>query len=121
MATKTETQHTAGFIVSEANGNRSRKKVTLLAAETTGNLVAGTVIGEMSAPNAGTYGAYDNSNPAAVDGILVESVDASASDVEATIIVRDAEVNEDELTIGGDATSITAAGDELAALGIIYR
>ncbi len=119
MATKTETRHTAGFIVSEANGNRSRKKVTLLAAETTGNLAAGTVIGEMAAGN--TYGAYDNTDPAAVDGILVEAVDASASNVEATIIVRDAEVNEDELTIGGDATSITAAGVELLALGIIYR
>jgi len=119
MATKTETLHTAGFIVSEANGNRSRKKVTLLASETTGNLAAGTVIGEMAV--GGTYGAYDNADPAAVDGILVEAVDASASNVEATIIVRDAEVNEDELTIGGDATSITAAGVDLLALGIIYR
>ena len=120
MATKTETQHTAGFIVSEANGNRSRKKVTLLASETTGNLAAGTVIGEMNAGD-DTYGAYDNVDPQAVAGILVEAVDASASNVEATIIVRDAEVNEDELTIGGDATSVTTAGVELLALGIIYR
>ena len=102
-----------------ANGNRSRKVVTLLASETTGGLASGTVIGEMTAGD--VYGAYDNGDPAIAEGILIEAVDASASNVDATILVRDAEVNEDELTIGGDATSIAAAKTELENLGIIYR
>ena len=120
MATLTETRHTAGFISSEANGNRSRKVITLLAAETTGGLAAGTVVGAMNAGD-GTWGVYDNVNPDSADGVLIEAVDASSSNVSATIICRDAEVNEDELTIGGDSTSVTDAKTDLELLGIIYR
>ena len=115
MATKTETRHTAGFISSEANGNRSRQVITLLAAETTGNLAAGTLVGEMNADD-GTWGVYDDTDPNSADGVLIESVDASSANVTATAIVRDAEVNEDELT-GSDA----AGKADLLLLGIIYR
>lgn len=120
MATLTETRHTAGFISSESNGNRSRKVITLLAAETTGGLAAGTVVGAMNAAD-GTWGKYDNTDPDSADGVLIEAVDASSANVSATIICRDAEVNQDELTVGGDATSIAAAKVDLEGLGIIYR
>lgn len=116
MATKTETLHTAGFIVSEANGNRSRSQIEILAAEIpAGGLAAGTVMGLMNAGD-GTSGVYDDTDPLTASGILVVGVDASASNVAATIIERDAEVNEDELT------GIDAAGKiELATTGIIFR
>lgn len=48
MATETEVlPHDGGFIVSEANGNRSREEVILTA----GDLVAGTVLGRITDAN----------------------------------------------------------------------
>ena len=113
MATKTERRHTAGFISSEANGNRSRAVVTVKASALSSGLASGTIMGTLSG---GGYGAYDNSDPAAAAGILIEELDASSADVSATLIVRDAEVNTDELT-GSDANGKT----DLEALGIVYR
>ena len=118
MATKTERRHTAGFISSEANGNRSRLVVTVDGAATTSaGLASGTVMGKVT--SGGKYIAYvtdasDGSGVAA--GILIEELDTTTSDSTATLIVRDAEVNEDELT-GSD----TDGKAELLALGIIYR
>lgn len=45
MTTKTETNHAGGFLVSEANGSRSREAITVLSGE---NLKAGHVIGRKS-------------------------------------------------------------------------
>lgn len=42
MTTKTELLHAGGFIISEANGNRSRDNATLLSGQ---NLKAGAVVG----------------------------------------------------------------------------
>ncbi|MBG95146.1 MAG: head decoration protein [Chloroflexi bacterium] len=100
MATKTETQHTASFIVSEANGNRSREEVTIKSGQ---NLAAGTVIGLHSG---GDYAAYDDSDPASAYGILIEATDASSAAKNAAVLVRDAEVVEAEVT-GEDANAKT--------------
>ena len=100
MATKTEVQHTASFIVSEANGNRSRETYTIKSGQ---DLAAGTVIGLHSG---GDYAAYDNSDPAVAHGILIEATDASSAATDAAILVRDAEVVEAEVT-GEDATAKT--------------
>ena len=118
MATKTERRHTAGFISSEANGNRSRLVVTVDGAATTAaGLSSGTVMGKVT--SGGKYKAYDASASDGTEdaaGVLIEELDTTASDSTATLIVRDAEVNEDELT-GSDA----AGKIELENLGIIYR
>ena len=118
MATKTELRHTAGFISSEANGNRSRLTVTVDGAATTSaGLAAGTVMGKVT--SGGKYIAYvnaasDGSGVAA--GVLIEELATGTADSTATLIVRDAEVNQDEL-----AGSDTDGKAELEALGIIYR
>jgi hypothetical protein len=118
MATLTETRHTAGFISSEANGNRSRLTVTVDGAATTSaGLASGTVMGKVT--SGGKYiayvdGASDGSGVAA--GILIEALDKGTADSTATVIARDAEINEDEIT-GSD----TSGKDELEALGIVYR
>ena len=100
MAEKTETRHTAGFIVSEANGFRSRETYTIRSGQ---NLTAGTVIG---LHGSGDYAAFDNSNPAVAHGILIEDCDASGGAKSAAVLVRDAEVNESECTLG-DASATT--------------
>lgn len=118
MAAINELRHTAGFISSEATGNRSRDVITVDGAATTAaSLAAGTVLGKVT--SGGKYiaylaGASDGSEDAA--GVLIEALDKGTADVSATIIARDAEVNEAELT-GSDG----AGKLELEALGIIYR
>ena len=105
MAAKTETRHTAGFIISEANGFRSREKVTIKGGQ---NLTAGTVIGT-SDVSGGNYAAFDNTATTGVptaEGILIEDCDASGGAKEAAMLARDAEVNQSEVTLG-DASATT--------------
>ncbi len=118
MAAINELRHTAGFISSEANGNRSRDVVTVDGAATTAaSLAAGTVLGKVDV--GGKYIVYDASVSDGSEnaaGILIEALDKGTADVSATILVRDAEVNGDELT-----ASDAGAETDLLALGIIYR
>lgn len=120
MATITEGQRTAGFIVSEANAYRSREEVTVDA--TGGALEPGTILGKITA--SGKYvrhdaGAADGSEAEA--GILLSAI--GAEEATRTIIARDAEVMASELTYesGADATQKTTSNAALASLGIIVR
>jgi len=120
MATMTEGQRTAGFIVSEANAFRSREEVTVDA--TGGALEPGTILGKVTA--SGKYvrhaaGASDGSEAEA--GILFSSI--GAEEATRTIIARDAEVAASELTYeaGADAAQKTTSNGALASLGIIVR
>lgn len=105
----------AEFLLSEANGERSREEITLAA--TTVKIEAGTVLGKVTAT--GHYAPYDAE---ATDGsetaaaILYATKPISTATQAATVIVRDAEVIE-ELLIGSDAAGVA----DLAALGIIVR
>ena len=120
MATLTENTRAGEFILSEANGNRSRDNVVISG----GNYVAGTVLGKLTATGAYTEhdpGALDGSEAAA--GILFAGVDASAADASGAIVSRDAEVDGDLLTY---ITGISTANRDLAiadllAFGIIVR
>ena len=121
MATLTEDFHAGAFIVSEANGHRSRESVTIASGQ---NLKAGAVLGKITA--SGKYAAYDN---AATDGtetaaaVLWDAVDASGGDKPGAIIARDAEVATAALVFaaGQDSTAQTAALADLKAVGIIAR
>jgi hypothetical protein len=111
----TETLHAGEFIVSEANGTRSRANIVVAAAAAA--LPAGQVLGKITA--SGKYIAYvdaasDGSGVAA--GILYAPVPDSAADQKAVAIVRDAEVDESLLT-GLDADGRA----ELIEAGIIFR
>lgn len=91
MVAKTDHLGAGAFIKSEAPGDLSRETVTI--ASGSGKLLAGTVLGKVTAT--GKYKPYDNDN---TDGtqtaaaILVYDVDATSADVAAVVIVRLAEV-----------------------------
>lgn len=121
MAEISEGQHTGEFIVSEANGSRSREVVTLLAGS---NLKAGAALGKITAS-----GKYCEYNPSNSDGsqtavaVLYDNVDATSADKEAVIVARDAEVNKAELqwfSGASDGQKTTGLG-QLALVGIIGR
>lgn len=119
MATFTEARRTGSYILSEANGTRSRED--LVIASGAGALEPGTVLGKITAvgANQGKYAPYDDT---AADGteaaaaILYQAVDATATDAKAVGHVRDCEVAELRL-VGIDA----AAKVDLAALGVLVR
>lgn len=120
MSSLTEGAHAGEFIVSEANGARSREAITVVDGQT---LVAGEVVGVVTA--SGKYAVYNN---AAADGtevaagILFDAVTASGADESGVVIVRDAEVRASDLDWGAnDAGGITAGTADLLALGIVLR
>lgn len=107
------------FLVSDS-GSQSREVAVIIGA----NLPVGTVLGRVTASARMTQlspGAADGSQTAAA--ILYASTMAAEMPVKATIIARNAEVN-DALLIWPDAISDadkTAALADLAALGIRAR
>lgn len=129
MAPTTMTKGTAAFLVSEANGYRSRETVTLTISsddvtDFPNGIPAGLVLGQIT--SGGKYvriapGASDGSEDAAA--ILFERIDApAAGDVTVTAIVRDAEVVASKLThsdFSPDNTTVEVA--DLATVGIIAR
>lgn len=119
---QTETlPHAEGFLRSEANGMRSRESVTLASGN---NLTAGTVLGLNA--STGKYGQADlnaSNGLETAKAILLRDCDASSGDVTTAVLVRDAEVNKDELTYPTGATTQEKADfdTDLAAVGIIVR
>jgi len=87
----TESHHPAEFILSEANGYRSREMVTLAQGQ---DLEAGTVLGQITA--SGLYVQHDN---AAQDGsekavaVLVGHANNPDTEQRVAIVARDAEVD----------------------------
>jgi hypothetical protein len=123
MTALVEARHPGEFILSEANGQRSREAITI--ASGAGIIAAGTVLGKVTA--GGKYivsavGATDGSQtPAAIN---IYGTDASTADAEVSAIVRDAEVNGKCLTYHADRdepAEKAAANTALATLGVIVR
>lgn len=122
MTTYTEGLRPAEIIQSEANGTLSREQVTIVSGA--GVLVAGTVLGKITA--SGKYKAYDDDN---VDGsetaaaVLLYPVDATSADVIVTVLFRLAEIKAAAVTWAGtnDAGDKTAGIADLAAKNIIIR
>ncbi len=121
MTTYNEPARALEFLVSEANGQRSRDQVTIAAAA--GALVPGAVLGRITA--SGKYVAYangaaDGSEVAA--GILCYEAPDLAVDQLATIINGDAEVQGSLLNWGAaSAPDITAGTADLLARNIKIR
>lgn len=119
MTVKTEGQHAGHFIISEANGHRSRETITVKQGEV---LSAGAVIALQT--STGKYIEYQNDETdLAAKAILFDNVDATDGDVEAVAIVRDAEVNGSDLQWADteDTGDRDAAVVDLATQGIIVR
>ena len=123
MTVLVETRHPGEFILSEANGQRSRETITI--ASGAGIIAAGTVLGKVTASGkyiASAVGASDGSEvPAAIN---IYDANASSLDVPVSAIVRDAEVNGKCLTYHADRDQPAeklAAHAALANLGVIVR
>lgn len=121
MAHLTETAHEGEFLVSEASGTRSRENITLLQTPTA---VPGSVIGQTIADPT-VWATVDSGATTGAAGILVSDPGVLAvppAEVTAVAIVRDAEVNADEVDYGLlAAPDIATAQAALLALGIILR
>lgn len=123
MPTRTDGRHTAEYILSESNGNRSRDNAKL--ASGAGKVSASTILGKITAS-----GKYVPHNPAANDGsqtavaVLYANTDATAADASCVVTARDSEVKGAEL-IYNAATDTQPEKDavhaSLAANGIIVR
>lgn len=110
-----EGKHTGEFLLSEANGTRSREQVTIAAAAPA--MEAGSVLGQITA--SGKYTVYDSGATDGTEtaaGVLLYNVENSAADQRAVIIARDAEVQGSVLS-----ASTAAVKADLATVGIIVR
>jgi hypothetical protein len=118
----TEGRRTAEFLISEANGHRSRDQGVV--AQHSQTFTSGTVLGRVTVTAKLTRlspGASNGTQTAAA--VLYADVDATGGDRRAVVIARDAEVNGKLLSwpdgiSSGDKTTAIAA---LAATGIIVR
>lgn len=112
MATDTETVHTLEFLLSEANGQRSRDNGTTSAAVT-----AGAVL-EADGAN---WKPIANAAPAGKT-LAIACADAASGD-KVAIIARDAEVDGNTIAWGALVAGVnrTAAIAILAAAGILIR
>lgn len=119
----TEGRHAADFIISEAEGKRSRD--TIIIASGAGKVLPGTVLGKVTAS-----GKYVPSPDTGADGsqtaaaINIYEVDATSADVSVAAINADAEVNVNELVYHSTVNDATKKGTkqtQLRALGIKSR
>lgn len=122
MPNISEGQHAGEFLISEANGFRSRESVTFASDEV---LEPGHVLGQVS-----SSGEYKEYNPGNADGsetavaVCFDHIDASGGAVDGAIVARDAEVNAAELVWfdGASDAQKSTGQDELAAQsGIVSR
>lgn len=124
MATQTMGARAEEFILSEANGSRSREDGTVASGRslTAGTLVQDNGSGKLVASDGNLN--TDGTVTTAVKGILLADVDATSADTAGAYLARDAEVKDAFLTY---PTESTAGGEKdacqasLADLGIIVR
>lgn len=115
----TESRHSSEFILSEANGNRSRESATVVSGQ---NLAAGTVVeldsnGKLTIFE-GTTDSGSAPDPEAI-GIILPKADATDGDItNVAYLARDAEVNVNLLTFNGGQAEMVAS---LATRGIVVR
>jgi hypothetical protein len=122
----TEGKHTGEFILSEANGNRSRDNVTVTVPSNT-TLSPGHVLAKLSAT--GKYVEYDNSgsdgSEAAAGVLYGELVNDTGApvDMDGVVVNQDAEVRSDDLVwkTGLVDADKDAGKADLLALGIKAR
>lgn len=116
MTALTETSHTLEFLLSEANGNRSRELGTLVSGQ---DLWPGAIL-QLST---GKYTEVLGGDEADAVAILAERCDASGGDAACAVIARDAEVKADALVYNDGTPEVDpdAVATALADVGIIVR
>jgi len=115
MATLTEGVHSAGFIVSESNGTRTRDAIIVKQGNT---LIAGQLYSLDDNEKAIPY-----EDGATVAGISLGNYDATDADTAGVGVVRDCEVKKIELLVfdGADDAQKQTAYTAIESLGIIAR
>ena len=120
MAKVTEGTRSGEFIASEANGHRSRETIVVGV----GIVYPGQVLGKVTADgNHAAFAQDAEDGTEAAAGIAYHKCDATGGPVKTLAVVRDCEVNGNDLLWPADieAAEQTAAIAQLAALGIIVR
>lgn len=126
MTVFTEGRHPGEFLMSEANGFRSRGKATIKSGS--GVFEPGTIVGIVTADS--KYAPSPNAEVVGIEGaevakgVTLYGGDATSADVEVAIINLDAEVNASKLVYDSsvdDDTKKATKRTQLAALGIIAR
>lgn len=120
MTTFTEGPRTAEYLISEANGHRARD-VIKLAAGVSGTLVAGTVLGKVTA--SGDYNIYNPANSDGTQTVAAILFEAGKAGDARTVTMRAAEVKKSKLAWFSGATTnqINTGIAALVALGIVVR
>jgi hypothetical protein len=123
MTVLIEGRHPGEFLMTEANGQRSRENITI--ASGAGIIAPGTLLGKVAASGkfvASAVGATDGSQTAV--SVAIYGCDATSADAAIAAIVRDAEVNGHVLSYHADrdqAAEKASAKADLAGVGIIVR
>jgi len=129
MTVLMEGRHPGEFLLSEANGQRSREEITVAAGS--GVIAPGAVLGRYtSGANIGKY-ALAPASAADPDvghhvatAVALYGCDTTTSDQTIAVIHRDAEVNRHGLSYASsvdDTAKRAAKAAQLAAVGIIVR
>jgi hypothetical protein len=120
MTTFTEGPRTAEFLISEANGHRSRDTVTLSSALAAA-LLPGAVLGKLTAD--GSYTTYDPTKSDGSQTVAAILFEGGAAGDERTVVNCDAEVKASKLTWFSGATANQKATGvaALVALGVKVR
>ncbi|MEY9179715.1 head decoration protein [Bradyrhizobium sp. USDA 313] len=108
MPVLNETRHPAEFILSEANGERSRGAGTI---NDPANFVAGTIL---KSSGGGVYTVAADATAADAIAIYGGATTGAGTSVKVAVLMRDAEVNGNALTYFAGATQ--ANKDAIAAL-----
>ena len=120
MARLVEGKHAGAFLVSEAEGSRSRESVSIPAFQSTMNAGSVFYLDPISAvPVLYTDAALEDPK-----GILFDNLTASSSPQQITYIARDAEVNGAEIEFDPSMTPAqlaVATSNVETKLGIIIR
>lgn len=120
MATLIESRHAGEFIISEANGHRSRETITVASGQA---LKAGHVVGKLTAGGYAEYNPENEDGSETPAGVLFAPVNAAGAAASGVILARDCEVTGSDLTFFAGATygDVETAAAALAELGIIVR
>ena len=120
MAVLTEKAHTAEFILSEANGQRSREADTVVSGQ---NLGVGEVVQKDGDGKLTAFVDVQNSDGSQVDeaaGILIYAADATAADVKGVAYIDgDAEVNDNLLIFPTETTTGGEKALTIVSLGLL--
>ncbi len=121
MAKLTEGYFRGEFLVSEAQAGLSREQITLISGQ---SVVPGEVLGQIT--SGGKYTAWDEDAADGSEGAVAiahEAIDASAGDVLGWVVIRDAVVNNGDLTYSAsaDVGELAAAVVNMALTNLIVR